>query len=138
MICNHRHRLFGHLFSGRCKALPVDGSGSGYRKSVCDRVDLNPVRAKTVGRKEKLSAFRRSSYPQYLKAHASRPARLGDWGRDAALWLGRLGELGQLAGGLDYAGVGQAVSRCGKRLQKGRELPRQLRKLDQQLSKVEM
>ena len=70
--------------------------------------------------------------------------RYGDWGRDAALWLGRqrgrytLGELGQLAGGLDYAAVGQAVSRFGKRLQKGGDLPRQVKKLEQQLSKVEM
>ena len=27
---NRRHKLFGHLFSGRYKALIVDGSGSGY------------------------------------------------------------------------------------------------------------
>jgi hypothetical protein len=27
---NHRHKEFGHLFSGRYKALHVDGSGSGY------------------------------------------------------------------------------------------------------------
>src|SRR5229473_949937 len=38
MRFNHRHRLFGHLFSGRYKALPVDCSGSGYLKSVCDYV----------------------------------------------------------------------------------------------------
>ena len=35
---NRRHRLFGHLFSGRYKALVVDGSGNGYLKSVCDYV----------------------------------------------------------------------------------------------------
>ncbi|HLH56844.1 MAG TPA: hypothetical protein VKY92_24875, partial [Verrucomicrobiae bacterium] len=70
--------------------------------------------------------------------------RYGDWGRDAALWLGRqrgrytLGELGQLAGGLDYAAVGQAVSRFGKRLQKGGELQRQVKKLEQRLLEVEM
>ncbi len=29
---NHRHKLSGHLFSGRYKALPVDGSGNGYPK----------------------------------------------------------------------------------------------------------
>jgi len=45
-----------------------------------------------------------------------------DWGRDAALWLGRgrgrlsLAQLGALAGGMDYAAVGQAVSRFGTRL----------------------
>jgi putative transposase len=32
---NRRHRLFGHLFSGRYKALIVDGSGNGYLKTVC-------------------------------------------------------------------------------------------------------
>ncbi len=29
---NRRHKLFGHLFSGRYKALVVDGSGNGYLK----------------------------------------------------------------------------------------------------------
>ncbi len=31
---NRRHRQFGHLFSGRYKALVVDGSGDGYLKTV--------------------------------------------------------------------------------------------------------
>src|SRR6186713_3056455 len=43
---NRRHKLFGHLFSGRYKALIVDGSGNGYLCAVCDYVHLNPVRAK--------------------------------------------------------------------------------------------
>jgi REP element-mobilizing transposase RayT len=46
---NRRHKLFGHLFSGRYKALVVDGSGNGYLKTVCDYVHLNPARAKLVG-----------------------------------------------------------------------------------------
>jgi putative transposase len=37
---NRRHKLFGHLFSGRYKSLIVDGSGSGYLKSVGDYVHL--------------------------------------------------------------------------------------------------
>jgi len=41
---NHRHKLFGHVFSGRYKALLVEG-GNGYLKTVCDYVHLNPVRA---------------------------------------------------------------------------------------------
>ena len=45
---NRRHKLFGHLFSGRYKALIVDGSGNGYLKTVCDYVHLNPVRAKLL------------------------------------------------------------------------------------------
>ena len=40
---NRRHKLFGHLFSGRYKALFVDGSGNGYLKTVCDYVHLNPA-----------------------------------------------------------------------------------------------
>lgn len=68
--------------------------------------------------------------------------RHGDWGRDAALWLGRrrgrytLSELGRLAGGLDYAAVGQAISRFGKRLQSAAEVRRNLSKTEIHLSKV--
>jgi hypothetical protein len=71
-------------------------------------------------------------------------ARYGDWGRDAALWLGRrqgrlsLAQLGRLAGGMDYAAVGQAVSRFGKRLQREAGLRRELRQIESQLSSVEM
>jgi REP element-mobilizing transposase RayT len=45
---NRRHKLFGHLFSGRYKALIVDGSGTGYLRTVCDYVHLNPARAKLL------------------------------------------------------------------------------------------
>ncbi len=70
--------------------------------------------------------------------------RHGDWGRDAALWLGRrrgrlsLAELGVLAGGMDYAAVGQALSRFGKRLEKEAKLRAAVRKIESQLSNVEM
>jgi REP element-mobilizing transposase RayT len=42
---NRRHRLFGHLFSGRYKSLIVDGSGSGYLKSVSDYVHSSSRRS---------------------------------------------------------------------------------------------
>ena len=35
---NPRHRRFGHVFSGRYKALIFDGSSHGYLKTVCDYV----------------------------------------------------------------------------------------------------
>src|SRR6266403_1963205 len=54
---NRCHKLFGHLFSGRYKALVVDGSGSGYLKTVCDYVHLNPARAKLLTDRQKLSAY---------------------------------------------------------------------------------
>jgi REP element-mobilizing transposase RayT len=54
---NRRHKLFGHLFSGRYKSLIVDSSGNGYLKTVCDYVHLNPARAKLVGPRTALSKF---------------------------------------------------------------------------------
>jgi putative transposase len=83
---NRRHKLFGHLFSGRYKSLIVDGSGSGYLKSVCDYVHLNPARAKLVAVDAPLKSFAWSSWPAYLLAPSKRPAwlrvdrLLGEWG----------------------------------------------------------
>src|SRR5437899_6041764 len=64
---NRRHKLFGHLFSGRYKALVVAGVGNGYLKTLCDYVHLNPARAKLLSGGQKLSAYRWSSYGEYLK-----------------------------------------------------------------------
>lgn len=69
---NRRHGLCGHLFSGRYKALFVDGSGNGYLKTVCDYVHLNPARAKLLRPQESLSQFKWSSYGEYLKAPQDR------------------------------------------------------------------
>jgi hypothetical protein len=73
---NHRHRLAGHVFGGRYKALVVDGSGNGYLKRVCDYVHLNPVRAKILGPEERLRSYRWSSFGWYLAAADQRPAWL--------------------------------------------------------------
>jgi len=70
---NRRHKLFGHLFSGRYKSLNVEGSGNGYLRSVCDYVHLNPARARLVGPAQKLSDYPWSSWPEYLKAPQLRP-----------------------------------------------------------------
>lgn len=73
---NHRHKLFGHVFSGRYKALIVDGSGTGYLKTVCDYVHLNPVRAKLLRRDERLLSYPWSSFAGYLAAPTHRPGWL--------------------------------------------------------------
>ena len=86
---NRRHKLLGHLFSGRYKSLVVDSSGNGYLKTVCDYVHLNPVRARLLTTKEALHTYRWSSYPLYLQAPSRRPAwlrvdrLLGEWGMAA-------------------------------------------------------
>ncbi|MEK7685505.1 MAG: transposase [Verrucomicrobiota bacterium] len=72
---NRRHKLFGHLFSGRYKALIVDGSGNGYLKAVCDYVHLNPARGGLVTAEAALSSYRWSSWPEYLK----RPSQRWPW-----------------------------------------------------------
>ena len=83
---NRRHKLFGHLFSGRYKSLIVDGSGTGYLKTVCDYVHLNPVRARLVKEEQRLESYRWSSYGLYLEWPSRRPAwlrterLLGEWG----------------------------------------------------------
>ena len=69
--------------------------------------------------------------------------RHGDWGRDVALRLGRgagrlrLAQLVELAGGMDYVAMGQAVSRFSKRLLKEPALRRQMNHMKAQLSNVE-
>jgi len=73
---NRRHRYFGHLFSGRYKALIVDGSGAGYLRTVCDYVHLNPARAKLLKQGHQLRDYPWSSYPAYLQRRSERPAWL--------------------------------------------------------------
>ena len=73
---NRRHKLFGHLFSGRYKALIVDGSARGYLKSVCDYVHLNPARANLLSADAPLKNFAWSSWPAYLLAPSKRAAWL--------------------------------------------------------------
>lgn len=83
---NRRHKLFGHLFSGRYKALIVDGSGDGYLKTVCDYVHLNPVRSKLLTPEQPLEAYAWSSYPFYVGEPGKRfgwlrvDRLLGEWG----------------------------------------------------------
>jgi REP element-mobilizing transposase RayT len=67
--------------------------------------------------------------------------RHGDWGRDAALWLGRcagrlrLAELGTLVGNLDYAVVSKAVARFEQRMRTDPQLREQLAGVQLRLSK---
>ncbi|MBU6400742.1 MAG: transposase [Verrucomicrobia bacterium] len=70
---NHRHQRLGHVLSGRYKALVVDGSSSGYLRTVCDYVHLNPVRAKLLRPEQRLLEYPWSSFGGYLAAQAHRP-----------------------------------------------------------------
>lgn len=72
---NARHKLWGHLLQGRYKAMLVDPADSGYFPAVASYIHLNPARAKLIDRDSgKLSGYRWSSYPPYL-----RPSKRPDW-----------------------------------------------------------
>ncbi len=55
--------------------LVVDGSGSGYLKTVCDYVHLNPARARLMETDAPLKVFAWSSWPSYWLV----PSRKPDW-----------------------------------------------------------
>jgi len=73
---NPRHQRFGHVFSGRYKALVVDGSGNGYLRTICDYVHLNPVRARRLQPGQRLLEYPWSSFGGYLAAPPHRPSWL--------------------------------------------------------------
>ena len=81
-----------------------------------------------------LEQVKGESWNQFSERH-------GDWGRDAALWLGRcagrlrLAELGRLVGNLDYAVVSKAIARFQQRMQTDPQLREQLVAVQLQLSK---
>jgi REP element-mobilizing transposase RayT len=70
---NHRHKLIGHVLSGRYKSQLVEGSGNGYLRTACDYVHLNPVRAHILKPEERLLAYPWSSFGYYLAAPEHRP-----------------------------------------------------------------
>jgi len=73
---NNRHKLTGHVLSGRYKAQLVEGSGNGYLRAACDYVHLNPVRAALLAPEDRLLAYPWSSFGLYLAAREHRPAWL--------------------------------------------------------------
>jgi len=116
---NRRHKLFGHLFSGRYKSLMLDGSGDGYLRTVCDYVHLNPVRAKLLRPEEPLQNYPWSSYPEYLKRAAKRSTWLrvdrvlGELGivKDDAAGRRRFTQATEERRGKDQEGEWRAVRR---------------------------
>ena len=78
---NRRRKLFGHVFSGRYKALLVEARRPGSLKTVGDYVHLNPVRARFLGAEERLLSYPWSSFAWYWTAPAHRPSwiRVDRW-----------------------------------------------------------
>ena len=85
---NGRHRLFGHLFQGRYKAVIVDGQAEeNYFPVVSTYIHLNPARAGLIRiGQERLKRYRWSSYLWYLNRAGQRPRWL-----NTEQVMGRLG-----------------------------------------------
>ncbi len=81
-----------------------------------------------------LEQIKRESWATFANRH-------GDWGRDAALWLGRrtarfpLAGLGKSTGGLDHAVVSKALARFGRRLEAAPRLRAEIPAIRDRLSK---
>ena len=77
---NARHKLRGHLFQGRYKAIIVDGEQETYFRTVSDYIHLNPVRASLLAEGAALETYRWSSFPALAGLPRKRPAWLtGEW-----------------------------------------------------------
>jgi REP element-mobilizing transposase RayT len=76
MHFNARHHRSGPIFSGRYKTVVVDGSGSGYLRTACDYVHLNPVWAKLIRPGQPLLKYPWSSFGSYLVGPSNRPSWL--------------------------------------------------------------
>jgi hypothetical protein len=68
---NTRHRLWGHLFGGRYKAIVVE-PGNAYW-AILVYIHLNPVRAGLVVGRDGMESYAWSSLPLYLKEPWERP-----------------------------------------------------------------
>jgi putative transposase len=72
---NARHRLNGHLFQGRCKAIPMETERPEFFRVVSDYIHLNPARAGLLDRREpELVGYRWSSFAEFVQK-----ARLPSW-----------------------------------------------------------
>ncbi len=65
---NVRHRLSGHLFQGRCKAIPIEGARPEYFRLASQYIHLNPVRARLLAAvKPNLMSYVWSSFPFFVQ-----------------------------------------------------------------------
>ena len=80
---NSRHRMRGHLFQGRYKAIAVDSEEPEYARVVSDYIHLNPARAGLLeGENPVLMGYRWSSFPGICKGR-----EMPEWlDGESALW----------------------------------------------------
>src|SRR6266853_356325 len=94
---NRRHRLSGHLFQGRYKAVVVDPEERGYFATLSDYIHLNPVRARLVRLDQRLFDYPWSSYRWFAAKSGRRSWFTPEW------VLGEMGLADNAAGRRAYA-----------------------------------
>jgi len=71
---NATHRLHGHVYQGRYKAVLIDGEEKEFTDRIGTYIHLNPVRAGMVPAEDgALKTYRWSSFPAYLMTPRRRP-----------------------------------------------------------------
>lgn len=70
---NRRHRIGGHLFRGRYRAVLVDPAAD-YLETVCDYIHLNPSRAGEVRADQSPADYLWGSLPFYLRTELEAPS----------------------------------------------------------------
>ena len=105
---NARHKLAGHLFQGRYKAVVIDPEEGNYFVTVSGYIHLNPARAGLVGPEGKLRDYRWSSLPAYTKG-SDRPGWL-----ETRVVLGELGWQDNPSGRSNYGRRMEARAREGE------------------------
>lgn len=70
---NRRHRLSGHLFQGRYKAVLVDPDERSYFLLLADYIHLNAARAKLLKSEESILKYPWSSLTHYVASRRRRP-----------------------------------------------------------------
>jgi len=103
---NARHRVCGHLFQGRYKALPVDAEDRGCFLQVSSYIHLNPVRARLADiAQAPLETYPWSSYPDYMRSCGRRTGPVV-----VERVLGELGLTDDRAGRREYAAYVKGLS----------------------------
>jgi hypothetical protein len=103
---NTRHRLWGHVFGGRYKAILVEPGNCFW--ALLDYIHLNPVRAGLVKAGEGLDSYRWSSLREYIAVPKVRPgwqetgmAFHRDRVQRHARWAEKVARNAGVAGGLE-------------------------------------
>jgi REP element-mobilizing transposase RayT len=119
---NTRHRLWGHLFGGRYKAILVEPGNCFW--ALLDYIHLNPVRAGVVHERDGLEAFGWSSLAAYVGWPSKRPEWLEtDMGFSVVGCKDNAGGRREFLGCLRSAWTGRSRRTPACRFQRVRENP---------------